>query len=83
VGEVAVIGMPDPYWVERVVAVIRPKPGESLTQEEVIIFAKEHLASFKAPKEVFFVQDFPRSPSGKLLKRAMKDEIVSRIKKEA
>lgn len=83
VAEVAVIGMPDPYWVEKVVAVIRPKPGESLTQEEVIAFAKEHLAPFKAPKEVFFVQDFPRSPSGKVLKRAMKDSIVSHIKKEA
>jgi fatty-acyl-CoA synthase len=82
VAEVAVIGMADPYWVEKVVAIIKTKASETLTQDEVIAFAKTRLASFKAPKEVYFVEDFPRSPSGKVLKRAMKDEIVRQVKKE-
>jgi acyl-CoA synthetase (AMP-forming)/AMP-acid ligase II len=83
VAEVAVIGMADPYWVEKVVAVIKTKASETLTQDEVVVFAKTRLASFKAPKEVYFVEDLPRSPSGKVLKRAMKDEIVRQVKKEA
>jgi long-chain acyl-CoA synthetase len=69
VEEAAVIGLPDPHWVESVHAVIVLKKGESADQEEVIEFCKKHLARYKAPKSVDFVQSLPKNPQGKILKR--------------
>ncbi|BDG59820.1 AMP-binding protein [Caldinitratiruptor microaerophilus] len=72
VAEVSVIGIPDPYWVEAVAAVVvRRGP---VTEEDIIQHCRAHLASFKVPKQVFFVEDLPRSPSGKILKRELKQK---------
>lgn len=72
VSEVAVIGVPHPYWIEAVTAVVVPKAGETLTAEELLAFCKERLASFKAPKYVFITDTLPRNPSGKILKRELR-----------
>jgi fatty-acyl-CoA synthase len=73
VSEVAVIGVPHPRWVEAVVAVIVPKAGAILDEAAVLSHCAAHLASFKAPKHVVFVDSLPKNPSGKLLKRSLRE----------
>jgi len=70
--EAAVIGIPDPYWVEKVHAVVTLKGGASCTEQELIDFCKQRLARFKAPKSVEFVDALPKNPSGKILKRELR-----------
>jgi fatty-acyl-CoA synthase len=72
VSEVAVIGVPHPRWVEAVVAVIVPKAGQALTEEMVLAHCEQHLGSFKRPKAVVFATALPKNPSGKLLKRDLR-----------
>ena len=72
VSEVAVIGLPDPRWIEAVTAVIVPKPGQVLTEEDVIAACRDRLATFKLPKRVIFTDALPKNPSGKLLKRELR-----------
>lgn len=72
VAEVAVIGIPDPQWVERVHALIVLRPDTSATEEEIIAFCKDYLASYKAPKSVEFLDELPKNPQGKILKRELK-----------
>ena len=72
VSEVAVIGLPDPKWVEAVTAVIVVKAGQTLSEEAVIQHCTAHMASFKSPKRVVFSDSLPKNPSGKLLKRDLR-----------
>ena len=72
--EVAVIGVPDPKWVERVHAVVTLRADASATENEVIAFCKEHVASYKAPKSVEFVETLPKNPQGKILKKVLRKE---------
>jgi long-chain acyl-CoA synthetase len=74
VAEAAVIGVPDPRWVERVHAVITLKPGIQVTEKEMIAFCKEHIASYKAPKSVEFVDSLPKNPQGKILKKTIRSK---------
>jgi fatty-acyl-CoA synthase len=76
VSEVAVIGLPDPKWVEAVTAVVVVKAGHTLTEAEVVAHCNEHMASFKAPKRVVFADALPKNPSGKLLKRELRRSYV-------
>jgi len=73
VSEVAVIGVPHPRWVEAVVAVIVPKAGAMLDEAAVLAHCAAHLAGFKAPKRVVLVDSLPKNPSGKLLKRSLRE----------
>ena len=72
VSEVAVIGLSDPRWVEAVTAVIVVKAGQTLTEAAVMAHCTAHMASFKAPKRVIFADSLPKNPSGKLLKRELR-----------
>jgi long-chain acyl-CoA synthetase len=72
VAEAAVIGVPDPRWVERVHAVIALKPNTTATEKEIISFCKEHIASYKSPKSVEFVDSLPKNPQGKILKKEIR-----------
>jgi fatty-acyl-CoA synthase len=74
VSEVAVVGLPHPRWVEAVVAVIVVKAGQSLAEDAVLAHCAQHLASFKVPKAVVFADTFPKNPSGKLLKRELRQQ---------
>jgi fatty-acyl-CoA synthase len=75
VSEVAVIGLPDPKWVEAVTAVVVLKQGQELSEQQVIGHCQAHMAHFKAPKRVLFVESLPKNPSGKLLKRELRKTI--------
>jgi fatty-acyl-CoA synthase len=72
VSEVAVIGLPHPKWVEAVAAVVVVKQGQQLTQQQVIEHCTAHMAGFKTPKAIVFVDALPKNPSGKLLKRELR-----------
>ena len=70
--EAAVIGLPDPKFGEGVCAVVVPRKGERISEQEVVEFCKEHLAGFKKPRKVIFTDALPRNPSGKVLKRDLR-----------
>ena len=72
--EAAVIGVPDPYWVEKVHAVVVTKKGVSTTAEELTAFCKKRIAGYKTPKTVEFVDSLSKNPAGKILKRELREK---------
>ncbi|MDV7241203.1 MULTISPECIES: 3-[(3aS,4S,7aS)-7a-methyl-1,5-dioxo-octahydro-1H-inden-4-yl]propanoyl:CoA ligase [Rhodococcus] len=74
VAESAVIGVPDERMGEVGRAYVVTKPGTSLTEDDVIAFGKKHLAGFKVPRTVRFVDSLPRNPSGKVMKNILREE---------
>jgi acyl-CoA synthetase (AMP-forming)/AMP-acid ligase II len=74
VHEVAVIGVPDETWGEAIKAIVALKEGQQATKEDIINFCKEHLASFKKPKSVEFIDAIPKNPYGKVLKRELREK---------
>ncbi|WP_163781755.1 long-chain-fatty-acid--CoA ligase [Myxococcus vastator] len=71
--DVAVIGVPDDRWGELPIAIAVRKPGSAVTKADVLAFARKHLASFKMIRTVEFVDALPRNPSGKVLKRVLRE----------
>jgi acyl-CoA synthetase (AMP-forming)/AMP-acid ligase II len=72
VREAAVYGVPDDNWGERVTAAISLREGATVSAAELISFCREHLAGFKLPKHVMFLDELPKNPSGKILKRELR-----------
>ena len=73
IAEAAVIGKPDERLGEEVVAVVSLRPECELSAEEVIAYCRERLAAYKYPREVRFLAELPKGPSGKILKSALRD----------
>ena len=69
VREVAVVGVPDDSMGEEVGAAVALKSGEELTEDELRAYVKEQVASYKYPRKVWFVDDLPKGPTGKILKK--------------
>jgi acyl-CoA synthetase (AMP-forming)/AMP-acid ligase II len=72
VGAVAIVGVPDERWGERVVAVVVPRPGAVVDADEVVAWSQGRLAGFKRPKQVLVVESLPTNASGKVLKREVR-----------
>jgi long-chain acyl-CoA synthetase len=71
--DVAVVGAPHERWGEIVKAFVVLRPGSVATADELVAFARERLAGYKLPREVEFVDDLPRTPTGKVLKRELRE----------
>ncbi len=76
VQDVGVIGIPDEKWGEAVKAIIVRKPGEELTEAELINWCKDRIGKFKIPKSVEFTDAIPRTPTGKILKRELRAQYL-------
>jgi len=79
VSEVAVIGLPHPHWIEAVTAIVVPKAGHAVSDQDVIAHCRGCLAIFKVPKGVVIVDSLPKNPSGKLLKRELRKQLEGRF----
>src|SRR3989442_344829 len=73
VEDAAGFGVPDAEWVERVHAAIQLRPGERVTERELMDFCRAHLADYKAPREGSFHDDFPRDTAGKHVMRLLRE----------
>ncbi len=80
VAEAIAVGIPHDYRGETIKAYVVLKEGKTATEEEIIDFCKEHLASYKVPKMVEFRKDLPKSAVGKLLRKALRDEEMEKKK---
>jgi acyl-CoA synthetase (AMP-forming)/AMP-acid ligase II len=70
----AVIGVPDEQWGESLKAFVVLKPECEATPEEIIDYCKEHLAAYKKPRAVEFIAELPRNPSGKVVKKILREQ---------
>ena len=74
VDEAAIIGIPDIEWGERVRALVVKKPGAEVSMQDVVEHCRPRMAGFKRPEDVIFVDELPRNPMGKVLKRVLREE---------
>ena len=79
VQQVAVVGYPDERLTEVAVAYVQEKEGSSISSEDVIAFCKGKVASFKMPRHVLFVDEFPMTASGKIRKVALREDAINQL----
>jgi len=77
VADVAVVGIPDPVWGEQVAAVVRPAAGRTPDPDVLFAYCRERLAPHKAPRHWRIVEAFPLTPSGKIKKYVLRDELIA------
>ncbi len=79
ISEVAVIGVPDKKYGEEIMACIVPKPDSTLTEEEVLTFCKDNMASYKLPRYVRFLDYIPKNIIGKVTKKELKQQMLDEM----
>ena len=77
VSEAAVVGVPDAMWGEKVTAVVVLRPGMTATEAEIIAVSRDNLAGYKKPKSVVFLDELPKTVSGKIIKRELRDRLAN------
>jgi len=78
VGEACAFGLPDEKWGETVAAAVAFKPGRKAEEEELILFCKERLASYKKPQKIFFLGELPKSGAGKIVRKDLREMFVEK-----
>jgi len=78
VADIAIVGLPNARDGEHVVAAVVPKPGETVDAEALRAYARENLAAYKVPKQVYFVDELPKSLIGKVLRKKVRDALLER-----
>ncbi|GAC78710.1 long-chain acyl-CoA synthetase [Gordonia malaquae] len=78
VAEAAVVGVPDEYRGETVKAFVSLRPGASATGEEIVEFCKAQMAAYKYPRSVEIIAELPKTATGKVLRRTLRDEVIAR-----
>ena len=73
IAQAAVIGIPDEKYGEAIMAFITTRDGEPIDSAELIAFCRDHLAGYKVPRQFEFIPEIPRNPSGKSLKRDLRE----------
>jgi long-chain acyl-CoA synthetase len=79
VDDVTVIGVPDPRWGEAVTALVIAAPGTRPRVEELVAFARVRLAGYKLPRTIEFIDEFPRTPTGKVRKRELREKFTPQM----
>jgi feruloyl-CoA synthase len=77
--DAATIGLPDEVWGEAVTAIVVPKDGETIDEEEFRSFCREKLAGYKVPRRIIFEKQLPRNASGKILKYQLREKFQQKI----
>ena len=80
VAEAAVVGLPDPQWGERLAAVIVLSARATLQDDDIVAHCREYLGGYKVPRIVRFVDELPRNPAGKVMKRTIRDDLSKSAK---
>jgi acyl-CoA synthetase (AMP-forming)/AMP-acid ligase II len=80
VADVAVIGTPHERWGETVTALIVARPAATASPADLVAFARERLAGYKLPRVVEFVDELPRTPTGKVLKRRLRERFAPLVR---
>lgn len=75
--EAAVVGAEDPVWGEKVVAIVSRRLGSNVVAGELIAFCRDHIASYKKPTAIAFVDELPKNASGKVLKRELRTQLAA------
>jgi fatty-acyl-CoA synthase len=74
--DVQIVGVPDPVYGEQVLACIRVKPGEALTEQDVLSYCEGKIARFKIPKYIQFMDEYPMTASGKIQKFKLREHAI-------